>query len=79
MDSYLSYTHTIHQEAHDRLRHRTSTAPAERLVQHTPIAHVPQGDRLRLALSTLLIAAGTRLQAQAQSQSSTLIERCIQN
>ena len=66
MDSYLWYTHTIHQEAQDRLRHRTSTAPADRLVQHTHVDHTPQRYRLQLALSTLLIAAGTRLQAQAQ-------------
>jgi hypothetical protein len=79
MDSHLWYTHTIHQEAHDRLRHRTSTAPADRLVQHPPIVHVPHGSRLRLALSTLLIAAGTRLQPQAQPQRSTRIAHCIQH
>ncbi len=64
MDSYLWYTHTIHQEAHDRLHNRSHEVRDSWRVQPSPVDHVPQRRRLRLTLGKLLIAAGVRLQVE---------------
>jgi hypothetical protein len=61
MDSYMCYTHTIHQEARNRLHHRRTTAPAYRHAQPSPAAHMPQHHRLRLALSDLLSTVRRRV------------------
>ncbi len=63
MDSYMCYTHTIHQEAQARLHNRSVTAPNRQLAQHAPVDHSPQRRRLQLRLGGFLIAVGTRLLA----------------
>ncbi len=64
MDSYLWYTHTIHQEAQAHVHKHSHEARDRRRALDAPVDHVPQRRRLRLSLGKFLIAVGARLQTE---------------